>query len=228
MQYTRDLFDAFSHCKRIGINLSMVDRLADYNPFDLLYERDSDRAARPDLVFAARVDDAPVVGLMLVHKQKEYGERGGHKEAHRLIKRVLAARGAACVPIDTCLEDNSGGLISPEQISAVIHRMDFVVTTRMHGLVMALRNGVPAVAIDAIRGGAKVLAQARSVEWPLVTTVDRLSEAWLSDALVQCSSPAIQERIKYSQSRAAESLEILRKELRQAVQAGLTNKDSTL
>lgn len=219
--YARDILGAFSHCKKIGVNLSMIARLEDYNPFDLLFERDSERTNRPDLVFAADLDNAPVAGLLLVHPQKEYGDLGKHKHAHELIKRVLAERGIACVPIDTCLEHNHGGLTSPEQINAVIDRMDFVVTTRMHGLVMALRNGVPAVAVDAISGGAKVLAQAKSVEWPVVTTIDELTDQWLADAIDQCLDPAIKQAVEHAQAVAAKQLAALRDEMTSAVQADL-------
>lgn len=220
--YAREILAAFSHCRKLGVNLSMIEKLADYNPFDVLFERDSDRATRPDLVFAASLGDAPLVGQILVHKQKEYGERGGHDDAHKLIRRVLAERNAACVPIDTCLEDNAGGLATPEQINAVIARMDLVVTTRMHGLVMALRNGVPAVAVDAIRGGAKVLAQARSVDWPLVTVIDELTEDWLRDAIDRCLHPEIQPHINHAKQRAADQLGTLRDELVLAARADLT------
>jgi hypothetical protein len=213
VQYAQDILGAFKHCRQIGINLSMIEKLADYNPFDMLWERDSDRATRPDMVFQAGLGEVPVVGLMLVHKQREYGDRGGHGDAHKLIKHALADVNAACVPIDTCLENNAGGLTTPEQINAVIHRMDVVVTTRMHGLVMALRNGVPAIAVDAIRSGAKVLAQARSVDWPVVTTVDDLTEAWLRDAIQRCTDPAIQRDVAHSQQRAADQLSQLREDV---------------
>ena len=219
--YARDILEAFSHCKKIGVNLSMIARLEDYNPFDLLYERDSDRMNRPDLVFAAGLDDAPVAGLLLVHPQKEYGDLGKHKQAHDLIKHVLAVRGVACVPIDTCLEYNAAGLNGPVQINAVMSRMDLVVTTRMHGLVMALRNGIPAVAVDAISGGAKVLAQAQSVEWPVVTTVDNLTEQWLTDAIGLCLSPAIEQAVENARALAAMKLQAIRDEITSAVQADL-------
>ena len=35
--------------------------------------------------------------------------------------------------------------------------MDAVVTTRLHGTVLAIKNGVPPVVIDPIAGGRKVL-----------------------------------------------------------------------
>jgi hypothetical protein len=36
---------------------------------------------------------------------------------------------------------------------------------RLHGLVFALRSGVPALAIDPVPGGAKVSSQAAAVGW---------------------------------------------------------------
>ena len=220
--YAQEILGAYGPCRTFGVNLSMIEKLADYNPFDVLYERDSDRTHRPDLVFAASIDDVPVVGEILVHKQKEYGVRGGHKGVHRLIKRVLDESGAACIPIDTCLENNAGGLKTPEQINAMIARMDFVVTTRMHGLVMALRNGVPAVAVDAIRGGAKVIAQARSVDWPLAITVDELTEEWLCDAIARCRSTEIRRDVVRSKELAAKQLRTLQEELSASLRASLT------
>ena len=54
-------------------------------------------------------------------------------------------------------------------------------TTRLHGLVLSVRNGVPPVVIDPIVGGAKVARQARVVGWPIIfdtdVRMDRLEEA---------------------------------------------------
>jgi hypothetical protein len=43
-------------------------------------------------------------------------------------------------------------------------------TMRMHGLVLALKHGVPALAVDPVAGGAKVTAQSRALRWPAVLT----------------------------------------------------------
>jgi len=221
--YARDILQTFSRCKTIGVNLSMIASMEEYNPFDVLLERDSDRAHRPDLVFASRVSDVPVVGLLLVHPQKEYGQRGKHAQANALIKQVLSDLGVACVPIDTCLEQNAGGLKTPEQINALIARMDMVVTTRMHGLVMALRNGVPAVAVDPIAGGAKVVAQAKSIDWPVFTTPDQLSEQWLMHAVAQCLDPAIKQRVEHSRQIALARLADLKAEIVRTVRDSLNS-----
>ncbi|PZS37364.1 MAG: hypothetical protein DLM62_19660 [Pseudonocardiales bacterium] len=39
---------------------------------------------------------------------------------------------------------------TPGQLESMIRRLDVVVTTRMHGLVLALKNGIPALAVDPI------------------------------------------------------------------------------
>jgi len=46
-----DFLDYFTGVKIIGINLSMLQTLEEWNPFDLLLERDSTRRVNPDLVF---------------------------------------------------------------------------------------------------------------------------------------------------------------------------------
>ena len=67
--------------------------------------------------------------------------------------------------------------------------MDVVLTTRLHGLVLALKNGVPAVAVDPIAGGAKVRRQAETLGWPHVFTADDVTAAAVRDALEQCLTP---------------------------------------
>jgi polysaccharide pyruvyl transferase WcaK-like protein len=59
--------------------------------------------------------------------------------------------------------------------------MDVVVTTRLHGLVLALKRGIPALAIDPIDGGAKVRRQATVLGWPAIIDAGDLSKGsrWL-------------------------------------------------
>jgi hypothetical protein len=61
--------------------------------------------------------------------------------------------------------------------------VDLLVTTRLHGLVLAIKNGVPALAIDAVPGGGKILRQARKIGWPLVFSAENLSAERLAEAL---------------------------------------------
>ena len=165
----------------VGVNLSMLEPLERWNPFDLLLERDSSRLARPDVSLLAPPRRLPVVGIVRVHSQTEYPE-GLHEVANRAIARLVASRAMAAVTIDTRLDVNATGLRSAAEVESVIARMDVVVTTRLHGLVLAIKNGIPAVAVDPIGKGAKVLRQARALGWRAVFTADALTDLDLNAA----------------------------------------------
>lgn len=206
-----DFLDRFRGRRLIGLNLSMLESLDNWNPFDLLLERDSSRAARPDVSLAARHPLVPVVGVVLVHAQKEY--RGAmHETVNATIDRVLRARDAAAVRIDTRLDRNVTGLRSPAQVESVIARMDTVLTTRLHGLVLALKNGVPAVAIDPIAGGAKVRRQAETLGWPVLLG-DELTDEALSVALNESLTEAARARARRCRDHAIERLQDVHKRL---------------
>ena len=152
-----ELFERFRDCEFIGLNLTMLDDLENWNPFALLMERDSNlrRPARSDVSLPISAD-VPVVGLILADRQKEYGKKAKHAHANAAIEKLFASREAAVVQIDTRLDHNRTGLRTPGEIESLIARTDLVVTTRLHGTVLAIKNGVPALVIDPIAGGHKV------------------------------------------------------------------------
>ncbi|WP_269523512.1 polysaccharide pyruvyl transferase family protein [Coraliomargarita parva] len=183
------MFERFSHCRMAGINLSMLQKLDEWNPFEFLWERDSDCASHPDVTFMADYPQIPVVGVLLAHKQQEYGDRALHDAANAAIDRLLASRELAVVPIDTCLDvKNAGGLRTPHEITTLMARMDAVVTTRLHGMVLALAQGVPALSIDPIAGGAKIKSQRDVIGWPVGFGAEDLDDAALVAALDRCLS----------------------------------------
>lgn len=83
------------------------------------------------------------------------------------------ARGCRLAPDDWRL------CATAEQFLALVSRFDVVVTTRLHGLVLALRTGTPVIAVDPVAGGAKVSAQARAVGWPALVDAAALGEELL-------------------------------------------------
>lgn len=194
-----DFLERFAGRRLVGINLSLLETLDAWDPFDLLVERDSSRAARPDLVFLSTTPPRPVVGRVEVHPQEEYGARSEHDRAKELLDGLLAAHDVAVVEIDTRLDHNVTGLRSAGQVEAVIARMDVVVTTRLHGLVLGLKNGVPVLALDPIQGGAKVLRQAQVLDWPLRLTADRATPEDLEAAFAR----ALEPRMRLDAERAA-------------------------
>ena len=162
----------FDGCRLIGVNLTMLEPLEQWNPFDLLLERDSSAGSNPDITFMSRCPTVPVVGVVLVDPQAEYGDRAMHASAEATIRRLLAAREAAAIPIDTRLDENTTGFRTAAEVESAIGRMDVVLTTRLHGMVLALKNGVPVIPIDPIAGGAKILRQVETIGWPIRFSAD--------------------------------------------------------
>ena len=105
------------------------------------------------------------------------------------IDRLLESSAVVRLDVDTRLVPNPLALRSPEEIESLIARLDVVVSTRLHAMVHALKHGVPVLAIDPIARGGKVLAQARSIGWPIVFSAGTLDDAELRRALEYCSTP---------------------------------------
>lgn len=201
-----DFLGRFAASRLVGVNLSLLEPLQDWNPFHLLLERDSSRAARPDLSLASNAARVPVIGLVLIDSQPEYGEQDVRNLANEALLRFAGARDLAVVRIDTRLDSNSTGLRTPSQVESLIARMDVVLTTRMHGLALALKNGVPVVAVDPVSGGAKVLRQARTLGWPCVFSADTVSEAGLAQAFDFCRTEQARAAARLCVERAQSSL----------------------
>jgi hypothetical protein len=186
----------------IGVNVSMPFPLREWNPFDVLIERDSDRVARPDLSLLSPRKLLPVVGVCLCEPYDE----ADVPLANSFVDRLLDSREMACVRIDTRLDRNATGLRSKDEVETLLARMDAVVTTRLHGTVLALRNGVPPLVIDPEPGGGRIRRQAESLGWPFVFTVDRLDDATLRSALTRCLTPAARALARRSGTNGADRL----------------------
>lgn len=217
--------ERFRSSRLVGLNVSLLEPLEAWDPFDLLWERDSSRAARPDLSFLSAPAPVPVVGVVLVHPQSEYAG-ALHAVAGEAVERLIASRELAAVRIDTRLDENSAGLRTPREVASLITRVDAVVTTRLHGLALALSRGVPALAIDPIADGAKILRQAQAIGWPVVFTADAISDAKIQSALDFCLSEEARREARRCAERARERVLALRDEfitaLAGADQAGRT------
>lgn len=208
--------DRFHRCRLVGLNVSIVDEGA-AGLFDVLIERDGCDGARPDLSLGASRALLPVVGVVRSHPQPEYGDRSGLDDAHAAIDRLLDRTAASVVEFDTRVDPRVVGIRSCAEIESLVTRMDIVITTRLHGLVLALRNGVPALAVDPIRGGAKVLAQARAVGWPAALACDAATNEALDAALAFCLEPAAASRAADCAARGAQRLAGLAAELRRTL-----------
>jgi len=207
-----DFLPHFAGLPLVGMNLTMLQDLDEWNPFDLLIERDSSEAARPDLVFLADQPRVPVVGLILVHPQAEYRERARHQQVNEALERLMKTRELAVVPIDTRLDENQLGLRTPREVESLIARMDVIITTRLHGMVMALKNGIPPLVVDPIAGGAKIVRQAKAIGWDTVLTTDNLKDEDLQRALDYCLSDEGRTYARAIQQGAVKKLSGLRED----------------
>lgn len=214
-----ELLRRFEGVRFIGIDLTMLDAVENWNPFDVLFERDSSRTARPDLSFLATDQHVPVVGRVLVHRQKEYSQHGAHDHAHRIINEVSRARNISVIDIDTRLDTATSQFTTPMQVVSSLARMDAVMTTRLHGLVLSLKNGVPAVAVDPVSGGAKISRQAAVIDWPIVLNVDELTHERLEEALDYCLTPAARDDAAACRQRATQMLAGLERDVLEAVRS---------
>lgn len=188
----------FANACLFGIDLSLDAPLDVWNPFDFLIERDTPAGAHADIVFLSDQKQVPVIGVCLVEPHPE----ARVDEANAAVAQLLASREASVVQIDTRLDVNETGLRTPAEIESLIARVDVLVTTRLHGLVLALKNGVPVLAIDAVPGGAKLLRQAEAIGWPLLFTLDRLAPENLQQALDYCLTEAARDEARAAGERA--------------------------
>ncbi|MFI2432916.1 polysaccharide pyruvyl transferase family protein [Streptomyces sp. NPDC018693] len=168
----------FAGCVRIAVGVSVVDPVgAAVTGFHRVLARDTP-ASEPTVDLAARAPatpGVPVVGVVLTHGQHEYGPRRRHDQVADRITRWLAGRNCARLELETRLDIHDWRLAAtPAQLESVLARLDLLVTDRLHGLVLALRAGVPVLAVDPVAGGAKVTAQARACGWPALLDAERL------------------------------------------------------
>ena len=100
-------------------------------------------------------------------------------------------------------------------MEGLISCVDVVITTRLHGLVLSLKHGVPAVAIDTVRGGAKVTRQAKAVGWATILAVEELTPQQLEQAFEFCLTEQAQVEARACADRARTRLRAVKTSLQQ-------------
>lgn len=203
-----ELLERFRHCRLVGLNLSMLQPLEEWDPFTKLIERDSSRTSRPDISLLSEEPLVPVTGVVLVHPQNEYKD-ARHDAVNSAIRKLLETKETAIVDVDTRLDANGTGLRTPAEVESLISKMDVVVTTRLHGTVFALKHGVPPVVVDPIAGGAKVARQARTLGWPHLVA-DAFTHEDLERAFDYCASAEARLEAERCASDAVSALTGLR------------------
>ncbi|MFJ8941974.1 polysaccharide pyruvyl transferase family protein [Streptomyces sp. NPDC102395] len=187
-----ELHRRFAHCVRIAVGTSVVDPGSPaVTGFHRVLARDAPGTEpTPDLAAGAPALPAcPVVGVILTHGQQEYGARRRHARVADEVTRWLSGLDCARLELETRLDVRDWRMCAtPAQLESVLSRLDLVVTDRLHGMVLALRAGVPALAVDPVEGGAKVTAQARACGWPALVPAERLEASVLDQWWQWCAA----------------------------------------
>ncbi len=212
----------FSSCRLSGLNLSMVTPLQQWNPFDILLERDSSEAVQPDMVFESTQKRVPVVGVCLV---EDY-PAGEVDFVNRQIQQLIDTMEMSVVYIDTQLTVNETHLRTPPEVESLIARMDALITTRLHGSVMAIKNGVPVLAIDPEKGGFKIVKQMQEIGWPVVYTPETLDIKKLELSLRFCLSEEARAKARECFSWAMKRLGEIRSEFEDELHKPFVHDDT--
>jgi hypothetical protein len=201
------LFGRFANSCIVGVNLSLPVPLEVWNPFDYLLERDSSETARPDMTFLSCRPHVPVVGVCLV----EPYDGALVAVADAAVEKLIASRELAIVRIDTRLDVNATGLRTRAEVESLLARMDAVVTTRLHGMVLSLKNGVPALVIDPEPAGTRIRRQAETIGWPAIFSAEAIDTESLRQALDYCLSTAARTKARECSNRAVAKVETMRR-----------------
>ena len=115
------------------------------------------------------------IGLSLRGAQGEYGaENSLHELTEQKIKQLagqlLQNRQGEIILIENHLKRAA---IAPEEIENLYAQCDLILTSRLHGALLALRHSVPYIAIYQIKNGAKVSAILPTPKWPYVYQVEQ-------------------------------------------------------
>lgn len=208
-----ELHTRFAAVRRIAVGVSVVDPGSRaVRGFAAVLARDAvGDASTVDLAAGAPTESPLVAGVTLANPQPEYGDRQRHDAVHGVLTEWLAVRPIAVTRIETRVSAAEWQLgRSADQVVRLFARVDVVITSRMHGLVLALGQGVPVIAIDPIAGGAKVSAQAGAWEWPALLNAGSVSTDALDDWWAWCSTPGARAAVTRSRNVASAAVERLR------------------
>lgn len=180
--FCRDLNDLLSihrHAIKIAAGVSVLGNHARMNRrFHHIVGRDGIDPSYFDLAVSEIVEPAgngrfDVAGVCLRGPQGEYGARRAAMahQAESMFRHVLSGSALRPLEIDTVFSPGNDA----EAIRAGFAASDIVLTTRMHGALLALAAGKPVIAIDQVPGGAKVSAVIGRTGWPFVFRAETVS-----------------------------------------------------
>lgn len=241
----------FPSIGKIGVSISLFGRshINYVQPFDAALAREGGDRRFEDVAILAPWRVAPkrvrgsneplVVGLALRGEQGEYGPLSSlHDRTSALIAHVLGGLAESYQVKTVEIEHHltrSGR--APAEIEALYLSCDLVLTSRFHGAILAMRNEVPFIAIDQIRGGGKLTSLLSTSGWPFVYRIEHAKEDEVTRAALDLIEGGkrdllldVVERTKFKAAETLSALEtllktkppaVLRPGLRSRLQQGL-------
>ena len=184
---TGALFARFASNRLIGVGVSLMPsgHPEFFNPFESVIARQGGGERFGDLAILAPLPNHTsqdvkgfTLGISLRGLQFEYGENlclweETEKIAHSVSQSIHPER---IILIENHLT-RSGK--SPDHIEQQYSECDLVITSRFHGAIMAIRHDTPFIALDQIRGGAKVHDLLFGKGWPHIYKTDEVEEDYL-------------------------------------------------
>jgi UDP:flavonoid glycosyltransferase YjiC (YdhE family) len=74
-------------------------------------------------------------------------------------------------------------------------------------MVLALKNGVPTLAINSVPAGAKVWRQAKTIGWPVVFNANTLTDEALQEAFDYCLTEEARAKARECCGRAVKEVQ---------------------
>ncbi|PKN91991.1 MAG: hypothetical protein CVU44_17005 [Chloroflexi bacterium HGW-Chloroflexi-6] len=210
------LLQRFGHCLKIGVNLTVAQ--PGQAGFDFLLARDNPNEIRADIAFGRKVEALPVVGVLLVERQAAYGSRQRHLYVRQIFEEYLKTAQVVPIWLDTIVYGNKVGLQSGRQFESLLRKVDVLITNRLHGLVLGLKNAVPVVAVDSIAGGGKVTAQAKALGWPVLIPVEELDVEKLAETVQMCFERGMASELEQTHQQGLASIDRTRAEFEKILQ----------
>ena len=166
----------------IGVSLFPHGHFNYFNPFDAVFAREGGLLRFADVAISAPLEPLGhhggtfTIGVVLRGAQTEYGvsdclDVETQAMVREAVERLVSARGGQVVTLENHLR-RSG--VDSSEIEKAYAQCDLIFTSRFHGAVLALRQQIPFVAVDQIRGGGKV-SRLLGGDWPFVYRAEAAS-----------------------------------------------------
>lgn len=176
----RELIQRFIHCEKIAVGVSVLPKWSkDYwNPFDLILAREGCENTYFDVALAGSVsiktpiekhNEKLLIGVCLRGHQREYGvdmclDDLAKKKIDYLLDKFPHER----INLETRLDKTEDDF---QTINSSFSKPDIVITTRLHGALLAISHNVPVLALDQIKDCGKVNCILSWLGWKYVFPV---------------------------------------------------------